>query len=290
MVQIIQGLNEVIENYDGFIVDVWGVIYNGENLYPAALTCLESLKRKGKKIVFLTNSSQLKKNLTDKLSALGLDKGLYHDIVTAGDHVKTLLLDKKYSGPFYHIGSEHHSNLFHRPVSQNSSELNSPTLEEANFILLTSIPEDYYRNQDYFSEILKEGAARKLPMICSNPDLISMIAGQITICPGSLAEQYQKLGGDVVYCGKPYPEVYETTRQKLAEIPSSRIACIGDTLYTDMQGAKNAQLDGIWIVEEGVHSLEIAGANAKTNMQDLVTKVTNKYKIYPKYAMPYFQY
>ena len=51
-------------------------------------------------------------------------------------------------------------------------------------------------------------AERKLPMICANPDHQVEARTQLIWCAGALAALYEKLGGKVVYAGKPYAPIY----------------------------------------------------------------------------------
>ena len=39
----IVGLKDIIDRYDVFILDQWGVMHNGEEGYTAAIKCVETL-------------------------------------------------------------------------------------------------------------------------------------------------------------------------------------------------------------------------------------------------------
>ena len=45
-------------------------------------------------------------------------------------------------------------------------------------------------------------------MICTNPDLIVDRGNTREFCAGSVAMIFEKMGGEVVYFGKPYKEIY----------------------------------------------------------------------------------
>ena len=89
-------------------------------------------------------------------------------------------------------------------------------------------------------------------MICTNPDLIVDRGNTREFCAGSVAMIFEKMGGEVVYFGKPYPEVYNhSTNNK-----NKKILSIGDNLNTDIKGANLLNYDSL-IISNGVHKDEI---------------------------------
>ncbi len=52
-------------------------------------------------------------------------------------------------------------------------------------------------------------------MLCANPDMVVQRGGQLIYCAGALAREYEKIGGEVVYFGKPYPAIYDLTLETL---------------------------------------------------------------------------
>ena len=46
-------------------------------------------------------------------------------------------------------------------------------------------------------------------MVCTNPDLIVHRGSKTEYCAGSVAAIFEKLGGKVIYFGKPYPDIYK---------------------------------------------------------------------------------
>ena len=89
-------------------------------------------------------------------------------------------------------------------------------------------------------------------MICTNPDLIVDRGEKREYCAGSVAMVFEKLGGKVVYFGKPYPEVYNQSTTN----NNKKVIAIGDNLNTDIKGATNMNYDSL-IITEGVHKEEI---------------------------------
>jgi ribonucleotide monophosphatase NagD (HAD superfamily) len=89
-------------------------------------------------------------------------------------------------------------------------------------------------------------------MICTNPDLIVDKGNRRELCAGSVAMVFEKMGGKVVYFGKPYPEVYNQS----IDNNDKKILSIGDNLNTDIKGANLLNYDSL-LISNGVHKNEI---------------------------------
>tara|TARA_B100001142_G_C14077042_1_gene555892 strand:- start:195 stop:539 length:345 start_codon:yes stop_codon:yes gene_type:complete len=89
-------------------------------------------------------------------------------------------------------------------------------------------------------------------MICTNPDLIVDRGSKRELCAGSIAMVFEKMGGKVVYFGKPYPEVYNQSINN----KNKKILSIGDNLNTDIKGANLLNFDSL-IISNGIHKNEI---------------------------------
>jgi ribonucleotide monophosphatase NagD (HAD superfamily) len=74
-------------------------------------------------------------------------------------------------------------------------------------------------------------------------------------CAGALANEYEKIGGTVVYYGKPKTAIYENVRAALKG--AKRPLAIGDGMHTDIKGANAAGLDALFIAD-GVHGEDVA--------------------------------
>ena len=63
----LEGLKEIYNNYDTFIIDLWGVMHNGIMLNPRAIEAVENLQKNSKKFVFLSNAPRPSVNVVDFL-------------------------------------------------------------------------------------------------------------------------------------------------------------------------------------------------------------------------------
>ncbi len=119
-----------------------------------------------------------------------------------------------------------------------------------NIFLCTGLFEDHDEDLKFYKNYLENNLKKK--MICTNPDLIVDRGEKRELCAGSVAMVFEKMGGEVLYFGKPYPEVYNQS----IDNKNKKILCIGDNLNTDIKGANLLNYDSL-IISNGIHKKEI---------------------------------
>ena len=80
----ISSFKKVVNNYDYFLFDQWGVLHNGSSKFPMAEECLSFLKKKDKCVILVSNSSRPTKFSINNLDKLGIDNNLYDYCITSG--------------------------------------------------------------------------------------------------------------------------------------------------------------------------------------------------------------
>ena len=110
--------------------------------------------------------------------------------------------------------------------------------------------DDHDEDLNYYKNLFKRNLEKK--MICTNPDLIVDRGSKRELCAESVAIVFEKMGGQVVYFGKPYPEVYNQS----IDNKNKKILSIGDNLNTDIKGANLLNFDSL-IISNGIHKNEI---------------------------------
>ena len=123
-------------------------------------------------------------------------------------------------------------------------------IKNCNYILCTGLFDDYDKDLKYYKSLLEENLEKK--MICTNPDLIVDRGNKRELCAGSVAMVFEKMGGEVIYFGKPYPEVYNQS----IDNKDKKILSIGDNLNTDIKGANLLNFDSL-VISNGIHKKEI---------------------------------
>jgi len=256
------GFGALAARYDGFIVDLWGVVHNGVAPYPGVLDCLARLRDAGKPVVFLSNAPRRPPGIIAALSGMGITPDYYTGIMSSGEAVFLALRDRTdefaaLGRRLYHLGPVRDRDVF--------DTLDLQVVEDpaaADFLLNTG-PDDILGPQDpeLYAPVLETALRAGLPMVCANPDLEVVRDGQRIICAGLLAEIYAARGGLVIQRGKPDPAIYTPTIAMLG-VEKSRVLAVGDSLRTDIAGAKAAGVDACWVLS-GIHALHADAAPAE---------------------------
>ena len=240
-----KGLKSIADSYDLFYIDLWGVVHNGVNLHKQAIRALEELEKMDKEFVLLTNAPRPTNIVTRQLEKMGMKKILRDHVFTSGQ-AALLFLKKNYREKFFfHIGPPKDFDLFNDFKEFKQNEIN-----KSEYLLCSGLFEDHFEDLSYYKILLEQHTDKK--MICTNPDLIVDKGDKRELCAGSVAMVFEKLGGEVIYFGKPYPEVYnQSTDNK-----NKKILAIGDNLNTDIKGANLLNYDSM-IITNGIHKEEI---------------------------------
>ncbi len=267
--------------YDGFILDLWGVIHDGVAPYLGAAECLLALRALGKRVVLLSNAPRRAGAIQGQLRKMGIPASAYDGVMTSGEATYLMLRDR--SDPWYqalgnsvfHLGPERDRNVLHGLDLELCD-----TPDGAGFMLNTG-PDDHLSPTDpaAYDAVLLDCAARGLPMICANPDLEVIRGGVRVICAGTLAQRYVAMGGDVRSLGKPDPAIYAPVLAML-DVPRSRVLAVGDALRTDIAGAAAVGLDACWVLG-GLHGAHL-GSNAATEAEATAAG------LFPVTAIPHF--
>jgi HAD superfamily hydrolase (TIGR01459 family) len=246
------GVAALAVDYDGFILDLWGVIHDGVAVFPGVIDALTRMDAAGKRFLMLSNAPRRADVIAEGMAKMGIPENFCRAIVSSGEAAWQELKTRR--DPWYarlgrtclHFGPDRDLNMF------GGLDLERvPKIEEASFIMNTGPWRDEEQVSDY-EDLMQSGVARKLPMVCVNPDLEVYRGGKRIICAGALAQRYEELGGDVRYEGKPYKEIYGRCFETLG-VDKRRVLAIGDSLRTDIAGAHAAGIDSVLVTATGLH-------------------------------------
>jgi len=239
------GLKFIADNYDLFYIDLWGVVHNGVELHDKAIIALTKLSELNKEFVLLTNAPRPIDTVKVILEKMGMDEKLRNHVFTSGEASLSYLGKEHKSQKFFHVGPPRDFDLF-----KDFKTYKSNKIDDCEYLLCTGLFDEHDKDLNFYKDLL-EGYVNK-KMICTNPDLIVDKGNRRELCAGSVAMVFEKMGGEVVYFGKPYPEVYnESTNNK-----NKKILSIGDNLNTDIKGANLLNYDSL-LISNGVHKNEI---------------------------------
>lgn len=270
-------LASIAKKYDGFILDLWGVVHDGSALYPGAKNCLELLRRQNKKIVFLSNAPRRASNVEATLNKLGITPDLYDHVLSSGEVAwRFLNVPNAPKTPYFYLGPEKDAGLLDGLDYTRTTEMG-----DAAFILNVDL-EFHGQPLEEVQHYLDEARAHGLPMICVNPDIeVVKQDGTHIWCAGAVAGRYADMGGEVSYFGKPYGAVYDVALSLLDGIKRDAIIGVGDNIDTDIRGAIEAGIDSA-LVTGGILAREM-GTNP--NPYDLREKCERAGSL-PTYVIP----
>lgn len=284
----LDGLAPLASRYDAFILDMWGVIHDGVAVYPGVTDCLARLRRLGKTVVVLSNAPRRNTDVATRAEALGLPRHLYDDVTSSGEEAWQHLAARRgpaadpwyaaLDGACYHLGPDRDADMRHGLDEHFTDDITA-----AGFVLLTGAIGHEDGIEDYQAR-LETMLARHLPMICANPDLVVMRGDKMEICAGLIADRYADMGGDVRYHGKPHGSVYQTCFRQLGEPPRARILAVGDSLRTDVTGARAAGID-IAFLPGGIHTADTGLAHGMLPEATHLAATFERYGMAPSYAM-----
>lgn len=271
----LKGVSCVVDRYDVFIIDLWGVIYDGKRLFPVALKVLEKLKEQGKEVYLVTNNPRSSKANIAKLESLGLPRELYKDMITAGQKTLDLLRTRV-------IGHQ-----LKRPIKTfiiddinlcdwiDAADLvGVDNIDDADLVLSIHMSETQLV-PDAYVPLFKKAIERDLLHVCANPDKYVMLYTEKKARVGILTDLYKALGGRVVEVGKPHPIMFEDV---MTHHHGKSILLIGDSLVTDILAAKYIGVDSLLILL-GYHREEFFLNNGATK-----EAIYQRYGVSPTYV------
>ena len=249
----IKSILEIINKYENYIIDQWGVMHDGDIGYKHAIQAIDYLTKKNKNLFIISNSSKRKKTSKEKLPKLGFKQNSFKNLLTSGEMIWNYIQNKynhlENKKKCFHIydDSKEDGTLFREGLNLTFVD----NIDHADFILACTpfanmLPIDYV-------PILDKAIDKKLIMYCANPDFETVEKNNYsnTFCMGAVAEIYKSMGGEVIIQGKPHKDIYiETT--KSIKLDKTKTIAIGDSIFHDIKGANNFSIDSI-LVKSGIH-------------------------------------
>ena len=108
--RVIDGMRTLAPEYDGFILDLWGVVHDGTAPFPGVLDCMERLIGAGKRLVLLSNAPRRSGDVVRRIARIGVPERLYHGVMSSGEEAWQYL--RRRDEPFYAALGQH---CLHQP-------------------------------------------------------------------------------------------------------------------------------------------------------------------------------
>lgn len=256
MPRIIPHFSEIASGYDVVLCDVWGVVHNGVAAFPQACDALVRARKAGATVVFITNAPRPHHVVERQSASLGVPRDAYDAIVSSGDVTRSLI-EQRPGQSVFHMGPARDVEIF------TGLDVRFAPLQSADYVVCSGLDDDDRDTPEDYRARLEDMLARKVFMICGNPDVVVERGTKLVYCAGAVADLYATMGGETAYAGKPYRPIYEMALAKAEaaagrKAPLKRVLAIGDSLRTDMTGAHAFGVDFLFVTS-GIHADEFGG-------------------------------
>ena len=242
------------EQFDGFLIDLDGVVWIGAEPVPGAPEALQALLAAGKRIVFVTNNpGKPPAAYAERLRSLGVEVG-EDQIVTAG--IVTARLAAEAAGPgggAFVIGA---TALKEMVAANGAAVLEGDAAREADVVVVSG-----HRGFDFeelltATRALQHGAA----LIATSRDpTLPMPGGEWPGTGAILAAIETASGRSAEIGGKPERHLFELALEQLERgslgtdgVPKEprklRVAMVGDRISSDIEGGRRAGLATILVL------------------------------------------
>jgi HAD superfamily hydrolase (TIGR01459 family) len=257
---LLERFSTIAPRYDVVLCDIWGVVHNGIAAHTQACDALMRFRAHGGTVVLITNAPRPSPWVVRQMDRLGVPHDAYDDVMTSGDLTRDVIAGRKGEAVF-HIGPERDLSIF------DDLDLRLTAVEAADYVVCSGLFDEYQETPEDYCSLVATMRDRGLHMVCANPDLVVERGTERFYCAGAIADLYRATGGNVLYTGKPHRPIYEAALAKSAGVRGAaaapaRTLAIGDSLRTDITGARTLGIDGLF-VSGGIHAQELGPGGSR---------------------------
>lgn len=236
-----------LKNIEMYLLDMDGTIYLDEDVFDGAIEFINTINKKGKKYIFLTNnSSKNKEQYLEKLNRLGF-YAKEDNIFTSGMAMGLYLNSNYPNKSVYLVGT--------KALENELANYNVNLVDNDPDIVVIGFDRELtYEKLEKACNFLGDGAL----FLATNCDLVCPIKDKryVPDC-GSMCKMITNATGkEPKYIGKPEPDMINILSKKY-NIKPENIAMIGDRVYTDIAAGYNA------------HSFTICVLSGESTMQTI---------------------
>lgn len=228
---------EQIRAKKGFICDMDGVIYHGNNLLEGVVPFVDWLNKENKNYLFLTNSSErTPMELSQKLKRLGLDVSEEH-FYTAALATASFLANQKPGCSAYVIGEAGLMNaLYEKGIYMNDVN--------PDYVVVGETRSYSFEKIEKAVGLINRGAK----LIGANPDTTGPSELGIIPATGALVAPIEIATGKKAYfVGKPNPLMLRHA-MKLLDCHSHETVMIGDRMDTDIIAGVETAIETVLVL------------------------------------------
>ncbi|MGH7126226.1 MAG: HAD-IIA family hydrolase [Stellaceae bacterium] len=243
----VAGIGEIRDHFDAVILDAWGVLNLGAAPIPRAVAAVTELRAAAVPYLVLSNDAS-----TDKATATENHRRRGYDFRAADIIAGLDLLPETLAT----LALEAPPGLIADPPAPMQALTGAMPALRDDRATYERVPAVAFLSADRWSErrqdLLRESLLRRpRPLIVCNPDIASPDAHMLNAEPGYYAHRIaDETGEPPILCGKPDGAIYRKALARLGVVSPERVLCVGDTLHTDILGARAAGCMAM-LVEDG---------------------------------------
>lgn len=239
---------ELIDRFDVFALDSFGVLNVGETAVPGAAEAIDAFRTAGKRVFVLTNAASTPLALLrGKYEAMGFDF-MDEEIVSSRGLLVSALAAYD-DGMRWAVAAQASAAIDELPC--RGVPLDAASLRDADGIVLLGMRDWTDADQRMLQDELTRNPR---PVLVGNPDLAAPRESGFTLQPGAYAHALSDATGIYPeYFGKPYTNAFDTLfRLAGPGADRNRILMIGDTLHTDILGGAAAGIATALVTGHGI--------------------------------------
>lgn len=230
-------LADVADDFDVFLLDAFGVLNIGDAPIPGTCERIKDLRSAGKRVLVVSNAAGFPHAaLIEKYTRLGYDFAP-EDVITSRATLLAGLDQRRH----YHWGL----------MATRSTGLRD--LEGLNITYIEEDPAAYSKVDGFLmigsaawtverQELLEAALrARPRPVLVGNPDIVAPRENGFSTEPGHYAHKLaDRTGVAPEFFGKPFKNIFDLAFARLGATDRARVLMVGDSLHTDILGARAA--------------------------------------------------
>lgn len=313
-----------ILTYDIVLFDFMGVVSNGARPIAGSLETLELLKNNNKIVSFVSNVPSKSEKFQEHLNLVyGIKKDIHYDfVITSGEVflniMKYGLLKSKNSKQlknYYVFGKIDDNDILKSQFYNQVDNINQsdfiyvayPQLNETEYKKIDKQYTKYlhrstmYKNDNYydstiidiFLDKIKLFKQYNLPVFSDCSDKVAMQIDadsnkiNYVLRQGSITEEYNKIGGEVIDVSKPSSTIFNYTlniikNQLNIDIYNKKILMVGDTINCDIVGVNNTNKDFKTNIDSMLLLSGVSGNQFNKNVNEIINYLDNN-KIHTDY-------
>jgi HAD superfamily hydrolase (TIGR01450 family) len=232
------------DRYDGFLIDLDGVVWLGGEFIEGAVETLNALSAEGKPVAFVTNSPRRSPAEHAATLRQGGIKVTDSRVVTAGTTLIALALDR--FGPAPKVIATGTDSFLDQLRDAGIVLLDHDDWSDAEAVLVSGHSGFNYGELKAASMAARAGAL----LAATGRDPTMPMPGGLWPGTGSILAAIETASGvEGLITGKPEGRIFEKGLESIDAKPGSamRVAMIGDRADTDVAGGQAAGLDGILV-------------------------------------------